>query len=224
MINIVTLFRRKAGMSVADFQTYWRDVHAPIVCEMPGVRRYVQSHTLPSGYANRTPAVDGVAELWFDNSESLRRLVDTAELKATRLDHAEFMDTESYIEIMTEDVVIKDGAAPENGVKNIELVKKRPDLSAADFHRHWIEQHGPLGAAIPQVRRYVQCHTRAGAYRGAQAPALDGVALTWFTDTSSMRAAAETREYALTRADEGNFVSIPLDFVITTENVVIDSR
>jgi hypothetical protein len=67
----------------------------------------------------------------------------------------------------------------------------------------------------------VQSHTRLGAYANHHVPALDGVALTWFTGTDAMRAAAETQEYADTRADEDNFLTVPLDFVITKEHVVV---
>lgn len=221
MIKVVSAFRRKAGMSVAEFQEYWRKRHAQIVCRMPGIRRYVQSHTLASAYRKLTPACDGVAELWFDDSDALRALANTTELRDTRADHAAFMDLSSYLEIITEDVVIKNEDVPSGGVKNIELVKKKVSMPAPEFHDYWTRVHGPLGASIPQVHRYVQSHTRRGAYRNGATPALDGVALTWFEDTSAMRAAAQTQEYARTRADEDNFVTVPLDFVITTEHVVI---
>ncbi len=208
-------------MSVEDFQNYWRNQHAEIVCRMPGIRRYVQSHTLLSGYRNRTPACDGVAELTFDNSDALRALADSTQLRDTLADHAEFMDLSSYVEIITEDVVIKDGPIPGDGVKNIELVKKKAAMDAEKFHRYWIDVHGPLGSSIGPVERYVQSHTRLGAYADDHVPALDGVALTWFTGTDAMRAAAETQEYADTRADEDNFLTVPLDFVITKEHVVV---
>ncbi len=221
MIKVISLFRRKQGMSVEDFQHYWRNQHAEIVCRMPGIRRYVQSHTLLSGYRKRTPACDGVAELTFDDSDALRALADSTQLRDTLADHAEFMDLSSYLEIITEDVVIKDGPIPGNGVKNIELVKKKAAMDAVQFHRYWIDVHGPLGSSIGPVERYVQSHTRLGAYANGRVPALDGVALTWFTDTDAMRAAAETQEYANTRADEDNFLTVPLAFVITTEHVVV---
>lgn len=222
MITLIALLRRKPGLSVEQFQAYWLDVHAPKVCQLPGLRRYVQSHTLLSGYRKRTPACDGMAELSFDNSEVLRELAATAEFAAVQRDRSEFIDVESRVEIVAEDVVIKDGQIPANGVKNIELVKKQASMSPQDFHKYWIEVHGPLGGSIPQVLRYVQSHTCADEYRTERAPALDGVALTWFNDTNAMRDAAQTAEYARTRDDEDNFLTVPLDFVITKEHVVID--
>ncbi len=221
MITLVEVNRRKPGLSVEQFQRYWLDTHAAKAGRLPGLRRYVQSHTLLSGYAKRVPACDGVAELSFDNIEALRALTATPEFVTVLRDRDEFIDVGSRIEIITEDIVIKDGAIPVDGVKNIELVKKQPGMSADAFHRYWIDVHGPLGGSIPQVLRYVQSHTRADEYRDGRVPALDGVALTWFTDTGAMRDAARTNEYGRTRADEDNFLTVPLDFVITKEHVIV---
>lgn len=220
MIKSVVIFRRRQGMSVEDFGHYWQTVHAPLVCRLPGLRRYVQSQTLESAYRKFTPACDGVAELWFDDTDALRALAGTGEHAAVLADEANFIDPASRIEILTDDVVIKDGPRPAGGVKNIELVKKRPDLTPEAFHRHWEVVHGPLGGSIPQVLRYVQSHTRLAAYRDGRQPPLDGVALTWFTDTQAMRASATTPEYERTREDEHNFVIEPLDFVITREREI----
>lgn len=220
MIKSVVVFRRKPGMAVADFAAYWEHQHGPLVARLPGLRRYVQSQTLASAYARLTPACDGVAELWFDDTDALRALAGTSAYADVLADEANFIDPTSRIEILTEDIVIKDGPRPPDGVKNIELVKKRPDLTPEAFHRHWEVVHGPLGGSIPQVLRYVQSHTRLGAYRDGRQPPLDGVALTWFVDTRAMRESATTPQYAETRADEHNFVIEPLDFVITREREI----
>jgi len=45
----------------------------------------------------------------------------------------------------------------------------------------------------------------------------DGVAETWFDDTSAMRVSGASPEYAATRADEKNFLTEPLPFIITRE-------
>lgn len=222
MIILIEILRRKPGMTVEDFQRYWLDNHAAKVKQLPGLRRYVQSHTLLSGYAKRTPVCDGVAELGFDSIEAVRELTAGPALNAVKQDREVFADTTSRIEILTGEVVIKNGAIPAGGVKNIELVRKRRDMPADAFHRYWIDVHGPLGASIPQVTRYVQSHTDVAEYDARQAPALDGVALTWFTGTDAMRDAARTEEYRRTRDDEENFLTVPLDFVITKEHVILD--
>jgi uncharacterized protein (TIGR02118 family) len=57
---------RLPGMSVADFQEYWRTKHAAIVPNTPHLVRYVQDHVLPEAYADGDePFADGIAELWW---------------------------------------------------------------------------------------------------------------------------------------------------------------
>src|SRR3989454_8056695 len=68
MVKAVSFFKRKAGMSVDAFQAYWRTAHPEVVVKLPGIRRYVQSHTLPSAYRKGEPVYDGIAELWFDDT------------------------------------------------------------------------------------------------------------------------------------------------------------
>ena len=221
MIKVVSVLQRKSGMSVEDFQRYWLHEHAPIVCRLPGLRRYVQSHTLLGGYRKGQPAADGLAELWFDDSNALRALPDTAQLQAVLADEPNFVDMARFIQVHTHEHVIKDGPVPAGGVKNIEFVTKKAAMSVADFQHYWITTHGPLGASIKTVARYVQSHTQATAYGRERPPALDGFALTWFENTQAMRESARTPEYQNTRADEQNFLTIPIDFIITREHIIV---
>ena len=46
MIKIVYCLRRKAELSVEEFQKYWLETHAAFGANIPGVKRYVQAHTL----------------------------------------------------------------------------------------------------------------------------------------------------------------------------------
>ena len=220
MIKLCSIIKRRPGMSVEAFQTHWRTRHAPLVSSLPGLRRYVQSHTLLSGYRKHEPAADGLAELWFDDTSALRALHGTPELAAVEADEQVFVDDAGHLRLFVDEHVIKDGPTPPEGMKNIEFVKRRPDLSIEAFQHHWREVHGPLGASIAPIRRYVQNHARSTSYRAGRQPALDGLALTWFDDTAAMRDSATTPEYAETRADEDNFVDHPLAFIITREHVI----
>lgn len=83
MIKLVFALRRKPELSLEEFQTYWRTVHAPLVAERADIlkiRRYVQVHTkdlagLHAAFQQRNggapAAFDGVAELWFDSLDEL---------------------------------------------------------------------------------------------------------------------------------------------------------
>ena len=221
MVKVIAIVKRKPGMSIEAFQAHWRTQHAEVVAKLPGLRRYVQSHTLPSGYRKGEPVWDGIAELWFDDTDALRALRGSAEQTAVDADEERFLDRGAMKLLFTDDHVIKDGSIPSAGVKNIEFVHHRPDLSIEAFQRYWRQTHGPIAAKIPQIRRYVQSHVRASAYTGGRTPAYDGLAITWWDDTNAMRAAVTTREYAATRADEPNFLAPDPRFVITREIVVV---
>ncbi len=221
MIKLVSIIKRRAALQPEAFQDYWRTTHADLVRKLPGLRRYVQCHTLLGGYRKGEPAADGVAELWFDNSDALRVLHGSAALQKVEDDQQAFIEPGEHRQLFVMEHVIKDGPAHAEGVKNIELVKRKPDMAINDFQHHWRVVHGPLGAAIPTVSRYVQNHTTRAAYERHEPPPLDGLALTWFRDIDAMRESARTHEYAATRADESNFVTEPLDFIITREHVIV---
>ena len=222
MVKMVAFFKRKPGLSVEAFQAYWRTKHAEVVLRLPGIRRYVQSHTLRSGYRQGEPVYDGIAEVWFDDTQAMRAVTPTPEYAAIRADEPNFIDVSTLGSIITEDHVIKDGPMPPNGVKNIEFVTHKPGMAIEAFQHHWREVHGPLGAAIPVVERYVQSHTRRSIYQTGRSPAYDGVALTWFADTQAMRVSATLPEYDRVRADEINFIDAEkLAFIITTEHMMV---
>jgi uncharacterized protein (TIGR02118 family) len=81
MIKLSFCLVRLPHLTREAFQAYWRGTHAPLVAsvaETLQIRRYVQTHSLPSEAqqglrASRdAPAeFDGVAELWFDSLEAM---------------------------------------------------------------------------------------------------------------------------------------------------------
>jgi uncharacterized protein (TIGR02118 family) len=93
MIKIIFCLRRKPGLSVEEFQRYWREDHAALVrrhAPALKIRRYVQSHTIDdpriaAGLAVRGSEIepyDGVAELWWDSIEDLIEVRLTEEGRA----------------------------------------------------------------------------------------------------------------------------------------------
>src|SRR5215467_3620989 len=111
MVKALSFFKRKQGMTVEAFQAYWRASHPEVVVKLPGLRRYAQSHTLPSGYRKGEPIYDGIAEVWFDDTAAMRALAGTPIYQAVRADEAKFIDHATMGLIVTVDHVIKDGRA-----------------------------------------------------------------------------------------------------------------
>ena len=106
MLKLTFCLRRKAGLSLPEFQDYWLTKHGPLVRRLQpalGMVRYVQVHRrddeLGLGMAKVRGApepYDGVAELWWESEEAFRASGRTPEgREAGRLlleDEAKFID------------------------------------------------------------------------------------------------------------------------------------
>jgi uncharacterized protein (TIGR02118 family) len=222
MIKAITFLKRRPGMPIEEFQTYWRTRHPAVVKKLPGLRRYIQSHTNLTTYEKAHPAYDGIAEVWFDDTKTLRALRDTPEMAAVQADEVEFIDRQTMGLIITDDTVIKDGPIKPGMAKGVGFVRRKPGMPVEEFQKHWREVHGPLGIAVPGIRRYEQSHTRLAAYAQGREPAWDGISLIWFDDSKALRAAMQSPEFARAQTDDPNFIAPgPVPFIITTEHVIV---
>jgi uncharacterized protein (TIGR02118 family) len=222
MVKVITFIKRKAGMPVEEFQTYWRTRHPEVVTRLPGVRRYVQSHALLPVYGHDEPIYDGIAEVWADDTGALRAMTRSPAHADVRADEARFIDRATMGVIIAEDHVLKDGPVLQDAVKSVAFLTRKAGLSVEDFQRHWLQVQGPLAAALPGLRRYIQSHTRRSAYEAGRVPAYDGAALTWFDSMEAVRGAITTPEYARALADGGSFLSPgPIRFILTREHVIV---
>lgn len=220
MVKVVTLINRRAGMPVDEFQHYWLTRHPLVVTRLPGIRRYVQSHVLPETYARREPVYDGMAEVWADDTDSLRAMTKSAVHPELIADEARFIDRARMAIIVTDEHVAKDG--PTDGVKAVELFTRNPDMAIETFQQHWRGRHAALASAIPGVRRYVSSVTRASAYAAERRPAYDGAALMWLESTRALTVAAGAPEYGALVADRASFLAPgPPPFMLTQEHRII---
>lgn len=223
MYKLTTLMTRRPGMAVEDFQNYWLHTHAKVAATASGLRRYVQSHTLLQGYSKGERVYDGISEMWFDSREDYYAAIKLPSfVEELARDEAAFIDLSKKIVMPVEAHVIKNGAIPENAVKNIEFVNRRPGMDLVAFRNHWKSFHGPLASQIELLRRYEQNHLRLEEYDGGKLPPFDGLAITWFDSTAHMKQGAETEIYTKTRADEQNFLPDGhLPFIVSREYLIL---
>jgi uncharacterized protein (TIGR02118 family) len=222
MVKIVIFFKRKPGMSVEDFQRHWRTTHADIIVKLPGIKRYKQSHVLPSAYRKGEPAYDAVAESYFESTQAMKELSGTPAYAAVLADEPNFIDRASMGSIITDEYVVKDAVAPKDALKTIDLVNRKAGMSVDEFQKYWRDIHGPLCQAASAMRRYVQNHTRRAIYDSGRIPPFDGAAMVWFDSMDALRAAAPTPEFARLRADVENFIARDRSpSLLTTELVVL---
>jgi uncharacterized protein (TIGR02118 family) len=81
MIARLAILYRRPDLTREEFQTYWKNTHAPLARDIPGLRRYVQHHVI--GAAARDDVQvggeepDGLAELWFDSVDAASEAMKT---------------------------------------------------------------------------------------------------------------------------------------------------
>lgn len=109
MVKVISLLKRKDGLTQEEFSRYWEEKHGPLVIRVvPGLKGYIQNHParLPGG---GEPQIDGVAELWFDSLESWQaaakfHLGDGG--KVIRDDEEKFLDQSKMVWFVAQEKVI----------------------------------------------------------------------------------------------------------------------
>jgi hypothetical protein len=105
MAHLVFCLRRLPHLTRAEFQAYWRAVHAPLVrshADALGLSAYVQSHALPEEATQALtrgrgspPGFDGIAQLWWHE-----RTLSPGQKEAARRANAELLaDERTFIDL-----------------------------------------------------------------------------------------------------------------------------
>lgn len=117
-------------------------------------------------------------------------------------------------------------------VKLVYIVKKRSDVSDAEFHRYWLEHHGPLVRSFAKTmlaRRYVQSHAVAPE-RGAQmakargmGEPYDGITEVWWDSLDDLAATGPDAQKAARALleDEAKFIDLERSTIFLTEEHLI---
>ena len=230
---IAPALRHPTNRSLPEFRRYWAESHGPLYSQTKALGRYVQHLTLMEAYEGEpTPSFDGASMFWFDD---LGPLVDPDhDPDATDLNAAVLADDHQLFDrspdwpiahkrasvIGTERVVL-DGATSPEMVKGIFIMARRPGLSLEEFSDHWHGVHGPLVAAVPGLRRYVQTHAIPEAYgiQGVMGPTHDGFSELWFDDFASLQAAMASPEWDVVRESGRSLFAQPVAYVAGRELV-----
>jgi uncharacterized protein (TIGR02118 family) len=82
--KFVAALKRRPGLDRTAFKSWWLEHHAPMVVEFPELSRYqvslVREDEVEEGFA------DGVAEVCFNDLETLRRVMSSQQVKTVQED------------------------------------------------------------------------------------------------------------------------------------------
>jgi len=105
IFKVVEFMKRRPGMSVADFRSYYENYHAPL-CEKycTGLTRYIRRYIDPLPHPETGPAgelpFDVMTELWLDDESAFRSLVQyiTTTIMPDEIieDEKQFLDRTSF--------------------------------------------------------------------------------------------------------------------------------
>ena len=257
MIRLTFYLRRKAGYSLGEFQSYWRDQHGPLAASFASdlnILRYVQVHTIEdpiNAAMNKArggemePIYDGVAELWWENEESLTSALQSEQ--GTAAGAALLEDEKKFIDLPQSPLYLayeypQVNPTPENImahpkssiVKLYFPLRHIASMDEREVRHYWLTNHGPIirsHAPASGIMRYVQVH-RAGhpldealrTSRGTEVESYLGHAEVWFD-----RSRAGTPETAAANRaaieDEGKFIDFKRSSIwIGKEYSFIDRR
>jgi len=108
MIKLVYCITKKPGLADEAFFSYWKNVHGALGARIPGLRRLVQSRRVHVPGDKYQPDFDGMAELWFDDIDSLLHARQSPEWRASHQDEANFIDHSRTAYFVSEEHVLLD--------------------------------------------------------------------------------------------------------------------
>ena len=121
MINAITIIKKKHNLTYENFQNYWKNEHAKIVTRSPLVGTYVQSHPIYNDKLTFEDTVDGIAEIWFEDTNAMRSLAATKEYKDIQNDEKVFIDGSAVRLIIAEDIITFEGSVSDHKLSLIHI-------------------------------------------------------------------------------------------------------
>jgi uncharacterized protein (TIGR02118 family) len=224
--------RHPTNRTLPDFQRYWAESHGVVwtYVDAPQPRRYVQHVTLAEAYDGEPrPTHDGASMFWYDDLDAMRNPLNTPQAAALReaisADDRQLFDRQpgwpahhKRAGVVAEERVVVAGETTPAMVKAIFIASRLPGLTLAEFFQHWYEVHGPLGAKLPGLRRYVQNHAIPAAY-AFRGMTHDGWSELWFDDLDALRRAYASPEWQALREDGATLFAQPMAVVIARERL-----
>jgi len=219
------LLRKKPDWTMDAFRAYWREKHGPLAARLPALREYWQNRVtdrIQRGieFARGPWDFDGFSQLYFDDASQASDAFKNSEIAAELIaDERHFLGT-LHIVTAEQHVVVPVPASPQREalLKRISTLKRRPELSEAEFRREWAV-HGDLVRQMPGVAGYRQNVLIArerikGQPCGYDELPIDGIVELWFQDAATLEAAfgsaagRATMQHARTFLDEITVFSV----------------
>ena len=175
MINAITIIKKKQGLTYEKFQNYWKNEHAEIVTRSPLVGTYVQSHPIYNDELTFEDTIDGIAEIWFDDTNAMRSLAATKEYKDIQDDEKVFIDGSAVRLIIAEDIITLEGKVSD--YKLIIFMNKSSNVELTDFRKELVDMASQYSKK--NINRMKVSLPKTAGYKGDKSPAWDAILTVW---------------------------------------------
>ena len=175
MINAITIIKKKQGLTYGKFQNYWKNEHAEIVTRSPLVGTYVQSHPIYNDELTFEDTIDGIAEIWFDDTNAMRSLAATEEYKDIQDDEKVFIDGSAVRLIIAEDIITVEGNVSD--YKLIIFMNKSSNVELTDFRKELVDMASQYSKQ--NVNRMKVSLPKTAGYKGDKSPVWDAILTFW---------------------------------------------
>lgn len=101
MLKVISLLKRKEGMSLEEFRRWALEEHPELGKQIPGIRHYRMSVVLQD---DPSMPADAVSEFWFDDDEARKAAFATPQGKAAAEDA--IAHCSSRVHLLTEEKVL----------------------------------------------------------------------------------------------------------------------
>ena len=177
MINAITIIKKKQGLTYEKFQDYWKNEHAEIVTRSPLVGTYVQSHPIYNDKLTFEDTIDGIAEIWFDDTNAMRSLAATKEYEDIQDDEKVFIDGSAVRLIIAEDIITVEGDVSD--YKLIIFMNKSSTFELTDFRKELVER--AYRYSKKNLNRMKVSLPKIAGYKGDKSPAWDAILTFWLS-------------------------------------------
>ena len=229
IIKIVSFLARRPDMAAEAFLARWRDVHAPMARDLPGLRGHLlniplETHSRSDVAQLDVAPFDGIEQLWFDDADACAAAMASPAGKRWRDEAAAFIG--AIRSLVTEEawqVPLPPGPRP--GVKSFTAIRRGDDATPEAFQQAWRGVHGPMAATVPLLRGFVLSGILAEQPRDdipalRMALPLDGIAESWCDDMAARRAMVVSPEAQHWFADGATFLG-QVKTVLLREEVIL---
>jgi uncharacterized protein (TIGR02118 family) len=233
MISRMGLLSRKQDLSLADFASYWMGKHRPLVCNrIPALKGYVQNLVTDQAQRGidfkRGPlSFDGFSQLTFDSLTEMRQLIGPSVVEALVADEANFLHDITVITTLRNVVV----TPPKSGkfAKRMSILRKRPNITIAEFQSEWFNAHSFLVKRIPGLLGYRQNlvidrqKNRMADADDGMGLGIDGIVELWFEDVDAIERGFRSDRGKTTMMHAQEFISEISTFMVEATVIIPES-